>query len=220
MKRKCWSDKDLNKLIELYPNMQSIEVAKIFNCGIHRIYNKAFSLGLKKSQAYLNSEESGRMAKGDTRGLGSRFPKGHKPFNKGLGWSEWMDEEARLKSLKTTYKKGQLPHNTKSDGEVSIRKDNNGNSYKYIRINVAEWQSLHSYNWEKENGPVPESHIVVFKTPDKMNCDISNLELITREENMRRNSYLRYPEDIRRLIQIKGALNRQINKQNDTNNPN
>ena len=73
---------------------------------------------------------------------------------------------------------------------------------------------------KKENGPVPESHIVVFKTPDKMNCDISNLELITREENMRRNSYLRYPEDIRRLIQIKGALNRQINKQNDTNNPN
>ena len=70
MKRKCWSDKDLNKLIELYPNMQSIEVAKIFNCGIHRIYNKAFSLGLKKSQAYLNSEESGRMAKGDTRGFG------------------------------------------------------------------------------------------------------------------------------------------------------
>ena len=40
--------------------------------------------------------------------------------------------------------------------------------------------------WQDINGEIPEGMIVVFKD-DKLNCDISNLEMITREENLIRN---------------------------------
>lgn len=209
-----WSDKDIETLKRLYPNMQSIEVAKIMDCSIDRIYNKAFSLRLKKSPEYLESENSGRLTGKDTRGIRSRFPKGHTPFNKNKSWKDYMPEENRVKSLQTTFKAGHLPHNAKSDGEISIRNDE-GRKYKYIRLSLAKWVPLHVYLWESLNGPVPAGMIVVFKDRDSMNCDILNLELITREENMRRNTYQRYPEDVRKLIQLKGVLNRQIRKQNE-----
>jgi hypothetical protein len=42
---------------------------------------------------------------------------------------------------------------------------------------------------------------------------LGRLELISRAENMRRNSYhTRYPKEVAQLIQLRGALNRQINK--------
>jgi hypothetical protein len=42
-------------------------------------------------------------------------------------------------------------------------------------------------------------------TADKVEC-------ISRSENMRRNSYHRYGQEIARLVQLRGALTRQINK--------
>lgn len=78
---------------------------------------------------------------------------------------------------------------------------------------LLEYGNLCMFIWEKANGSVPDNMIVVFKNKDTMNCDLSNLEIIDRKENMMRNTYHRYPEELSRLIQIKGALTRQINKQ-------
>lgn len=39
-----------------------------------------------------------------------------------------------------------------------------------------------------------------------------SVELITRQELMKRNTLHRYPKPIAQLIQLRGALNRQINK--------
>ena len=36
--------------------------------------------------------------------------------------------------------------------------------------------------WEKHNGPIPEGMCVSFKDHDNMNCDISNLMLVSRAE--------------------------------------
>jgi len=67
--------------------------------------------------------------------------------------------------------------------------------------------------WEAQNGPVPRGHIVVFKDGNRENLVLDNFELVTRQELMRRNSYhTRYPREIGLVIQLKGALQRQINK--------
>jgi hypothetical protein len=44
-----------------------------------------------------------------------------------------------------------------------------------------------------------------------MNITIENLELIDRAENMRRNSYVNLPEEIKEVIHIKKQITRKIN---------
>jgi hypothetical protein len=57
---------------------------------------------------------------------------------------------------------------------------------------------------------------VVFHAGKRTNVGslitIDRVELITRSENMRRNSYLtRYPKEVADVIRLRGALNRKIN---------
>lgn len=66
--------------------------------------------------------------------------------------------------------------------------------------------------WEAEHGPLPAGKFVVFADRNQKNFDPSNLVAVTRSENMRRNTYHRYPKEVARLIQLRGALNRQIHK--------
>jgi hypothetical protein len=122
-----------------------------------------------------------------------------------------MTPEGRENSLKTTFKKGNTPHNTKSDGVISIRRDKYNHTYKYIRLAQGIWKPLHVYNWEQAYGPVQEGFIVVFKTADKMNCDVSNLELISRSEHMSRNSIKRYPVELRQAMKAIKKLTKAIN---------
>jgi len=209
MKGHPWTETELETLKRLYSDTQCSEIAKILNCTLHRIYNKAFPLGLKKSDTFLESIQSGRLNKLTASGVAYRFPKGHKPFNKGKKQKDYISEQGRLNILKTTFKPGHLPHNTKSDKEITLRNDE-GRQYKYIRIALGKWIPLHVYQWEKVNGPVPSGMLVVFKNKDAMNCDISNLELITREENMARNTIHRYPQELKFAIKKLHQLKRQI----------
>ena len=52
------------------------------------------------------------------------------------------------------------------------------------------------------HGEIPKGLIIVFKDNNPMNCTIENLEAITRIENMRRNTYHRYPNELKRTIKL------------------
>jgi len=148
----------------------------------------------------------------------SCFPKGHVPVNKGLKLSEYMTAEKIEKVKQNSFKKGNIPHNTASEGDGAIRirydhKNRSGNrKYKWIRLSLGKWELLHKYIWEKENGPVPEGHCLWFKNQDSLDCRLDNLELITREENMRRNTVHNLPEDLKDVVYAKGRLVKEINK--------
>ncbi|MGH8431787.1 MAG: HNH endonuclease signature motif containing protein, partial [Solimonas sp.] len=76
-----------------------------------------------------------------------------------------------------------------------------------------DYVEVHRLLWEEHFGPIPAGHTVVFRNRDKTNTRIDNLELITRAELMRRNSYHNnYPKEIGRVIQLRGQIVRQINK--------
>ena len=208
--RKPWTDKEVETLRRLYPDVLCKEIARQMGRCITSIYGMANKLELHKSEAFKESEYSGRITKLLIKGAEYRYKKGHKPFNKGLPMGEFMSPETQQKFSLKTFRKGHIPHNTKKDGQISMRRDNNGYTYKFIRTSLGVWEALHVYNWEKQNGPVPDGFIVVFKTPDKINCEISNLELITREDNMRRNTIHRYPDELKTAIRTLNKLNREI----------
>jgi hypothetical protein len=53
------------------------------------------------------------------------------------------------------------------------------------------------------------------RTTNVADITLDRLECITQRENMRRNSnWTKYPVEVARLVQLKGAINRQINRMN------
>lgn len=137
----------------------------------------------------------------------SRFKPGQTPPNKG----KTMPNELREKIMHTWFEKGHQPFNTKEDGVISVRKDVNGIPYKYIRISKAKWELYHRYVWTNHHGEIPEGMVITFKDKDSTNCEISNLELISRKQNMQRNSVQLLPEEIKQAIRYVAGFNRKLN---------
>lgn len=138
----------------------------------------------------------------------SQFKKGSVPPNKGKKMPPGVYEAVK----RTMFKKGNLPQNTKNDLDISIRTDKRGINYKFIRISKAKWIPLHRFNYEKVNGKIPAKMKLIFIDRDTMNCNIENLKLVTPGELMKLNSYHNLPKPLAHIVQLRGALNRQINK--------
>ena len=207
-KKAIFTESDIQYMIDNYPHMKTEHIAEKLNCSKYAIYNRAFSMGLKKTPEFLAGPDSGMLTKGTQIGKEFRFVKGHSPANKG----KKMDPQLKKKIKHTFFKKGHLPHNTKHDGAITVRHEKNGTPYLYIRLSLAKWELLHRHIWRQHNGSIPKGYNVVFKDGNQANCKIENLELISDAELMKRNSYLNYPEDLQELIRAKGTLQRQINK--------
>jgi hypothetical protein len=112
------------------------------------------------------------------------------------------------------FKKGNIPHNTRKegDGAISIR-NTKGIPYKWVRLEMGKWRQLHTHTWEQANGQkLSKGYIIVFKDGDSMNCAIENLEMISCAENMNRNSIQRYPSDVKNAIRLLNKLTNTIKK--------
>ena len=208
--KKLWTEPELIILKKEYPTTQSILIAKKLNRSLGSIYSQAKLQNLKKTEEFNRSESSGRMKDGEF-GKASRFQKNHVSFNTGKKWDDFMTIQGKANSLRTTFKKGHLPKNTLHDGMITTRTDSKTKrTYKFIRIALGKWQMLHVYNWEQVNGKLPKDKILAFKgsTDD---CSLDNLILITRAENMKRNSIQRYPEEIKQTIRVLTKLKKTIN---------
>ena len=188
--RKPWTKREDARLIQLYPHTPTQEIARRMGRTEPSIAMRAAKLGLKK-------------APGAAWG---RFTKGFTPWNAGLKNVNGVSP--------TRFKKGNKPHTWRPVGSERINDD--GYLVRKVSdtgVKRVDWRLVHVMLWEQHNGPVPAGKIVVFKDRDQRNITIENLECITRAENMKRNShYNRYPPEISELIQLRGALNRQINK--------
>lgn len=212
MFRRLWKPEEIEQLKKLYPDTKTSLIAKEFKRPIYSVYGQATALGLKKSEAFKLSAESGRVKKGTTLGKNTMFKPGSTPKNKGKKIEEFMRPETIEKFKQHCFKKGVKPHNTKNDGDVVLRKDKNGYKYQYIRLSLRIWQLYHIYIWEQKNGPVPADHLITFKDGNQLNVTIENLECITKVDNMLRNSIHRLPPELIEIIQITKRINKKIKK--------
>jgi hypothetical protein len=199
--------KEMDEAMRLhYPHQPTNELVQIFGKSASAIYNRANLLGLHKSDEYLAGPNSGRLRR-DSNNV-TRFQKGHTPWNKGM--KGWQAEGVQA----TQFKRGAKPQTLKPIG--SERFDKDGNLVLKVadtRHKKTDWRPKHVLIWERLHGAVPKGHIVVFRNKNKADFNPSNLLLLTRSENMQRNShYNNYPPEISRLIQLRGALNRQIRR--------
>jgi len=102
-----------------------------------------------------------------------------------------MDSESikKLDIRRTnTFKKGHIPQNTKKDMDVVIRHSKKMGDCKFIRISKNNWYPYQIYVWEGKNGPVLKGYIIRFKDGNRMNCNIENLEMISKTDHLKRNN--------------------------------
>ncbi|MDD2401679.1 MAG: HNH endonuclease signature motif containing protein [Clostridia bacterium] len=136
------------------------------NAELTEMFNRYFglSLSISKIKRYKANHKL-------SSGLDGRFKPGHVSFNKGKkGVGGWEP---------TQFKKGNNPWNYKPIGAERV------DGYGYTNIKIANpnvWKGKHILIWEKENGPVPKGHVVIFGDGNKCNFDINNLILVSRAQ--------------------------------------
>lgn len=81
---KRWTKKEIEYMHCFYAHNSSRIIAENLDRPIRSVYSQANVLGLRKSEKYLNSSESGRLQVGGDEGKRFRFKKGNVPFNKGI----------------------------------------------------------------------------------------------------------------------------------------
>lgn len=210
--RHRWTAVEDELLRDQFPRLRTDAIAKALGLGYSTITSRAKKLGLKKSAEFLASPLAGRW---DGRDNGHRFSKGHVPVNKGTKGVTGQHENCRATQFQKGHKGGSRAgeigdYRVNGDGFVEIKFSDEPGPY------MKRWEPVHRRVWRLANGPIPEGFVVAFKpgkrTTDPKLITPDVLELISLAENMRRNSFHQYGPEIVQLVQLRGAITRQINK--------
>ncbi len=126
-------------------------------------------------------------------GVVTRFKKGSIPINKGVSWDEYMPKDKQINCLKTTFKKGDMPKNTAQIGDEVIRGDG------FIQVKIASpniWKLKHRIIYEEfYKIKLSKNEVLMFIDGDRSNCDIKNLQLMTKKEMLYFNKMGKYHID-------------------------
>jgi len=197
------------EVMKRYPFESTAAIAKDLGVSLSKVYNRAWSLGIKKDPVYLRSTQ---YPKGYLGGKASQFKPGHTPKNKGVK----MPAELYKMVKPTMFKKGNKPANTKPNGTINVRADSSGRLYQYIKIKDSHWELLQRYVWTQANGEIPIGSVVIFLDGNYLNCELSNLQVITRKENMARNTIQRFPAELQEIMKLTCKLKRKTNGKQQT----
>lgn len=211
--RRPWTSADDAVLRRLYPNTVTATVSKRLGRSISTTYQRAYSLGLRKSAAYLASPDACRLRRGVPVGASYRFSKGHVPANKGLRRPGWAPGRMRETQFRKGERRGVAVRLYKPLGTERISKD----GYRQRKVNddlplQKRWRAVHVLLWEATHGPLPPGHAIVFRNGDKADIQLDNLECITRAQLMARNTVHNLPKELASTVQLIGALTRQIRR--------
>lgn len=203
MKCKKWTPEMEETMRREYADSDTAALAERFGATVNATYHKARSLGLRKSRQY--KAEIGLKACANLGVFQKGFQPGHKTWNAGM-------KGLQLGNPENLFKPGNRPWHARAVG--SRRIDDEG----YHLIKVAEpnhWRREHKVIWEHAHGPIPKGSVTVFRDGNKNNLDLENLELVSRAELMRRNSFHRFPPELKEAIRLNGKIKRLINEKRD-----
>lgn len=211
-----WTDDHDQVLRNRYPHERADGIARDLGRPLSAAYQRAKKLGLAKTDEFFASENSGRVQRGkqDPRMRATQFKPGQEPANKGLRRPGWAPGQMARTQFQKGERRGVAVRLYQPIGTERISRD----GYLERKINddmplQRRWRAVHIIEWEAVNGPLPAGHCLCFKDGNKSNRSLDNLELMTRAERMRRNSYhTNYPKEVAQLIQLKGALTAKINR--------
>lgn len=216
--RRPWTEVELELLRRNYADSLTSDLAIVQSRPAGSVHQKAAVLGLAKSAAFIADTARERSARPDHGGRKTRFQAGQASWSKGTKGVVGVQEGCRA----TQFKKGRPAHEARNYlpiGSLRLSKD------CYLERKVTDdpalaparrWVGVHRLVWEAEHGPVPSGHAVAFlpgrRTAELEHITVDALELVSRAELMRRNTYHQYGPEVAKVVQLRGAITRQINK--------
>jgi hypothetical protein len=218
--RRFWSPTEIEKLTREYPDRQTADLAAEFRCSEARVYAKAAELGLHKSAEFMESDRSGRIRRGrtDPRMIATQIKPGSVPWNKGTKGVCGTHPNCQRTQFKKGSMSGAAQHNYQPIGTLRLSKDG------YLEQKVTDdhpvparrWVGVHRLVWEAAHGPVPPGHVVCFlsgrRSAELEKITLDALELVSRAELARRNHPRSRDPELAKLVQLKGAITRQVNR--------
>jgi len=217
--RRAWTDVEIESLRRWYADERTDLISQALGRPVSSVHRKANAMGLRKSRELIIEMARERTTRPGHGSHAVRFQPGLTPWNKGSPGTTGRHPNTAAHHYTAGNISGRaaqllLPIGTlrvNSDG-VLERKVTELPGGPHLR-----WHPVHRLVWEAANGPVPQGHLVVFrpgrKTTELEKITMDALELVTRAENMRRNSvHSKYPPELARLAQLRGVLSRAINK--------
>lgn len=212
-----WSDDEIKFLVVNYRRYSLNELSKHLGRSVNAITDKANKLYITRKGEELKSYFREKYLKNE-KFINTQFKPKHIPYNKGVKGYVTSDP-IKIKNMKSTqFKKGYRPKNYKPVGSERILQRSG-----YVEVKIAEpnvWELKHRIVWEQHNGEIPSGVNIQFKDGNRKNCEIDNLYMIDRHKQMKQNSCHKYGEEYARLIQLKGAVKRQLNRIKRINNEN
>lgn len=217
--RRLWSWADEELLRRNYADSLTSDLAQVLGRTVRQVLAKAKHLGLAKSRALIAEMAREKMADPSHPGRAHQIKPGSVPANKGKkmppGWAPGRMAE-------TQFKKGRLPSEARNyrpigshriciDGYVERKVSDDPSIYPARR-----WVAVHRLVWIEAHGEIPDGHLVRFKpgqfTADPEQITVDKLECVSRSEHMQTHTYHRYGPEVASLVQLRGAITRQINK--------
>lgn len=221
MIRRKWTQEDEDMLRDLFADTPTLELAQALQRSYQAVAMQASKLGLRKGAEYMRIclGKAGRQITQNKASQRARFKPGAAPWNKAkknCGTGHHPNSVAhRFKPGQISGRAAQLvqPIGTLRISSEGLLERKIGNA---PGASNRRWHPIHRLVWEEAHGKVPRGHIVVFKpgmrTTVLEEITLERLELITQRENMLRNSvHAKYPPEVAKLAQLRGALVRAIN---------
>lgn len=220
MNGRAWTDPELTLLAEMYPHCSTADVAAWLGRREGTVYMAANSRGIRKSAEYLASVSSGRIRRGrqDPRMVATQFRKCQESWSKGTKGLVGVQEACRA----TQFKPGRRPEESRNYKPIgSLRVNCDGILERKVTddrsiVPARRWVAVARLVWEAAHGPIPAGHIVCFRpglhTTDADLLTVDRLECITRAENARRNHPRTRSPELGKLVQLKGAITRVVNR--------
>jgi hypothetical protein len=208
---------------EFYPRLRAADVAEVLQRPVGSVHQRAAKLGLTKSAEFHASDASGRVQRGKQHPsmVASQFKPGLTPWNKGRDSAE-TGTGHHQNSRRTQFRKGRKAEESRNYVPLgSLRVCADGYLERKVTddpsiVPARRWVAVHRIVWQEQVGAIPAGHIVRFRegmkttvleqiTPDRLEC-------ITRAEHAKRNHPRSKSPELAKLVQLKGAITRQVNR--------
>lgn len=208
--RHVWTPAEVEILRARYPDEDTAQLAALLGLRVGQLHDQAARRGIVKSAAFLSALKKTASLTAMAAGKLTQFQPGQTPWNKGIPF------QARGRSAETQFKAKSMPPNYRPLGSVRLSGGFWQRKMTETGYSPRDWVPIHHIVWRASGQEIPESHALCFRDGNRANFDLANLELVSRVELMARNSVHNAGPEIAKLQQLRGAIMRQINQRERT----